>query len=128
MPEAASVLIGPAEMALTRIAALAEIGGEIADARLERGLGHAHHVVMRHHLLGAVIGEGEERAALPHQGLGALGERGEGVAGDEERLDEIVLGRVDVAPVELLLVGEGDGMNQEIERAPLLGDRVEHAP
>ena len=106
--------------------ALAEISGEIAHARFERGLGHAHHVVMRHHLLGAVIGQRQQRAAVLHQRLGALGQRGEGVAGDQQRLGEIVLGRVDIAPVELLLVGKGDGVDQEIERAPLLGDRREH--
>ena len=39
----------------------AEIVGEVARAGFERGLGHAHDVVMRHHLFRAVISEGEER-------------------------------------------------------------------
>ena len=64
MPEAASVLIGPAEMALTRMPVAAEIGGQVAHARLQRGLRHAHHVVVRHDLLGAVVGERQQRAAL----------------------------------------------------------------
>ena len=76
---------------------------------------------MRHDLLGAVIGEREQRAAIRHQLLGALGERGEGVAGDEQRLGEIVLAGVDIAAVELFLVGEGDGMDEEIDAAPSVG-------
>ena len=61
MPDAASVLIGPDEMALTRMFFDAEIGGEIAHRGLQRGLGDAHDVVMRHPLLGAVIGQRQQR-------------------------------------------------------------------
>ena len=118
MPEAASVLIGPAEMALTRICSLAEIGGEIAHAGFQRRLGHAHHVVVRHHPLGAEIGERQQAAAVRHQVPRALRHRGEGVAGDVQRLQEVVARGVDVLALQLLLVGEGDGMDHEIERAP----------
>src|SRR6266852_6108710 len=38
----------------------AEIDGEILDARLERRLGHSHHVVVRHDPLGPSRGQGEE--------------------------------------------------------------------
>ena len=102
---------------------LAEVGGEIAHGRLERGLGDAHHVVVRHPLLGAVIGEREQRAAVRHQLLGALGDGGERVAADQHRLREIVRRGVDVAAGELLLVGERDGVHEEIERAPFRRDR-----
>ena len=78
MPAAARVLTGPAEMALTRMLVRAEVGREIAHAGLERGLGHAHHIVMRHDPLGAVIGEGEQAAAF-HQ-RSARWHGGEGVA------------------------------------------------
>ena len=54
----------------------AEIGGEIAHGRFERRLGDAHDVVMRHPLLGAVIGQRQHRAAIRHQLLGALRDRG----------------------------------------------------
>ena len=67
MPDAASVLIGPAEIALTRMPVAAEIGREIAHARLERRLGDAHDVVVRHHPLGAVVGERQQAAAVAHQ-------------------------------------------------------------
>ena len=73
---------------------------------------------MRHHLLGAVVGERQHRAAGRHQLLGARGKRGERVAGDEHRLREVLLAGVDVAAVELVLVGEGDGVHEEVELAP----------
>ena len=126
MPEAASVLIGPAEMALTRMPLLAEVGGQIAHARLQRRLRHAHHVVVRHDLLGAVVGERQHRAARAHQLLGALRQRRERVAGDQHGLREVLLGGVDVAAVELGLVGEGDGVHQEVELAPLPAELGEH--
>src|SRR5262249_9824821 len=36
----------------------------------------------------------------------------------EHGVDEIVFGGVDIAPVELSSVGEGNGVKQKIERAP----------
>ena len=66
-----------------------------------------------------------KRAAVRHQLLGALGERGERVAGDEQALGEVLFGCVDVAAVEFVLVGEGDGVNEEVEAAPGLGERLE---
>ena len=59
---------------------LAQVGGEIAHGRLERRLGDAHHVVMGHPFLGAVVGKGEQRAAARHQLLRALGKSRERVA------------------------------------------------
>ena len=39
----------------------AEVGGEVADGRLERRLRDAHHVVVRDDLLGAVVGQRHDR-------------------------------------------------------------------
>ena len=55
MPDAASVLIGPAEIALTRMPFGPEIAREIPHRRLERRLGDAHHVVVREHALAAEV-------------------------------------------------------------------------
>ena len=63
MPLAASVLIGPAEMALTRMPSGPRSAARYLTLRLQRRLGDAHHVVMRDDLLGAVIGQRQERAA-----------------------------------------------------------------
>ncbi len=96
----------------------AEVGGEVAHARLQRGLGDAHDVVMRYPLLRPVIGEREQRAAVRHHRLGALGDRRERIAADQHRLGEIIRRGVDIAAVELFAVGEGDGVEQEIDAAP----------
>ena len=53
-----------------------------------------------------------------HHLLGALGDRGERIAGDVHRHREILGRRVDIAALELLLVGEGDGVDDEIEAVP----------
>ena len=66
MPLAASVLIGPAEIALTRMFSRPEVDREIFDAGLQRRLGDAHHVVVRDDLLGAVIGQRQQRSAVGH--------------------------------------------------------------
>ena len=79
MPLAARVLIGPAQMALTRMPSLAQILGQIHHAGFERGLGNTHDVVMRHDLFGAVIGQGQHRTALGHDLFGALRDGGEGI-------------------------------------------------
>ena len=118
MPDAASVLIGPAEIALTRMCLLAEIGGQIAHRGFEGGLGNAHHIVMRHPFLGAVIGEGQHRAAVSHQLLGALGDGGEGIAGDEQRLREIFRRGIDIAAGQFVLVGKGDAVDDEVQASP----------
>ena len=45
----------------------AEIVGKITRAGFETGLGHAHHVVMRHDFFRAVIGHRDDAAAVGHQ-------------------------------------------------------------
>ena len=56
----------------------------------------------------------------------ALRDRGERIAADQHGLGEIVGGRVDVAAVELVLVGERDGVHHEIDLAPFFPEHVEH--
>jgi hypothetical protein len=73
---------------------------------------------MRHYLFRAVIGEREQAAAVGHHLLGAVGDGRERVAGDVHGHREILGRRIDIAALELLLVGEGDRMNEKIERRP----------
>ena len=80
MPRAASVLMGPAEMALTRMLSVAEVPREIADGAFERGLGQRHHVVVRNDFFGSVVGERHDAAAIGHQ-------RGSGASDGNERVD-----------------------------------------
>src|SRR6185437_8335018 len=107
-------------------AVAAEIGSQIAHARFERGLGDAHDVVVRRDAAGAEIRYRDQRATPRHQPRGALRHGGEGVAGDVERAAEIGPRRIYVAALELILVGERDGMDEEIETAPRAVEPVEH--
>ena len=44
----------------------AQITGQITRAGFQRRLGHAHHVVVRHHAFGAEIAHRHDAAALSH--------------------------------------------------------------
>src|SRR5215468_895673 len=104
----------------------AEVGGHVAHARLECRFGHAHDVVVGHHPFGTVIGEGEQAAAVRHQLDRALRDCGEGVARNVEREGEVLARRVDVFALQLVLVREGNGVDDEIKPAPALVDSSEH--
>ena len=52
--------------------------------------------------------------------------RGQRIAGDRHRLGEVLLGRVHVAAAELILVREGDGVDEKVDAAPFFLDRREH--
>ena len=105
---------------------LAEIGREIAHARLQRRLRNAHHVVMRHPFLGAVIGQRQDRAAVGQKLFGALRDRGQRVAADQHGLGKIIGGGFEIAAVELILVGEGDRVHHEVDLAPFLPEHAEY--
>src|ERR1039457_3287070 len=53
----------------------AEIIREVARAGFERGLGHAHDVVMRHDFFRAEITHAHDAAAIGHQRFGGAGQR-----------------------------------------------------
>ena len=125
MPEAAKRLDRARRNGVDADVLGAEIGREIAHRGLERGLGDAHDIVVRHPFLGAVIGERQKRTAFGHELFGPLRDGREGIAGDQERFGEVRLGRLDIAAGELVLVGEGDAMDDEVERAPELPHFVE---
>src|SRR3972149_5880124 len=71
-------LYGPCRDGFDPYAPGAEVRGEVARARLERGLGHAHDVVVRYHLFAPVVAHGDYRAlpALHEGGGGPLGGHG----------------------------------------------------
>ena len=75
---------------------------------------------MRHPFLGAVIGQRQDRAAVGQKLFGALRDRGQRVAADQHGLGKIVGGGLEIAAVELVLVGERDRVHHEIDLAPFL--------
>ena len=95
-----------------------EVDGEVAHARLERRLGDAHDVVMRHHTLGAGKGKCKKTAAAIHQRGRAFGDGGKGKARDIQGPDEVLPRRIDVSAREFLFVGIGDCVNDKIQIAP----------
>jgi hypothetical protein len=93
-------------------------GGEVAGGAFEGGLGDAHDVVAGDDLLGAVVAHGEDAAAAGggHLLLGAAGHGGEGVGGDVDGAEvDIARGIREAAGLEPLTVGEGDGVDEEVE-------------
>ena len=96
-----------------------EVHRQIFDRGFERGLGDAHHVVMRDHLLGAVIGQGEHRSAGLHHRACALGDRDEAVDRDVHGHQEIVDAGVDELSAKLILVRIADRVDDEVHRLPL---------
>src|SRR6185437_12985803 len=104
----------------------AEIGREVSDAGLERGLCDPHHVGMRHHPLGAGIGQGQQTAAARHQRYRSPAQIGEREARYLHRAQKIAARGHDVFPGQLVPVGKGDRVDQKVETAPAFLDRREH--
>ena len=66
----------------------------------------------------AVIGQRHQAAAIGHHLFGALRHRGEGIAADVHGHAEIFRRGIDIAALELVLVGKADGMDHEIQAVP----------
>ena len=94
--------------------------GQIAGGGLQRGLCHAHDVVEGCDTVGPLIGEGQQRAAIRHHLRCPIGDVNEGIAGNRKRVLEVITAGVDKPPRQLGLVGKGNGMHHEIERAPAI--------
>ena len=117
MPRAASVLIGPAEMALTRIFWRPRSKREVPHRGLESGLGHAHHVVARHHLFGAVDRSCNDAAAFGHERRGCAADGDQRVDADIVRDAEALAGGVKEIVLQVVGRGEGHRVHQYVELA-----------
>ena len=126
MPAAASVLMGPAEMQLTRIPDGPQVGGHETDIGLEAGLGGTHDVVVGQRAHGCQVADGQQRTARPELRTCGLGQRDEAVAADVLRGPEAVAGHgVDVAARKLFPRGVGDGVNDDVDMAPFPREGLE---
>ena len=98
---------------------LAQILGDVLHRGFKRRLGQPHHVVMRHHLFRAVIGQRQQGAAIGHHRRRAGTDGGEGINRDIHGHPEIRGAGVDIAATQFVLVGKADGMDHKIKRAPV---------
>ncbi len=104
-----------------------EVGGEVADRRLERRLGDAHHVVVRRDALRAEVGQREDRAAAMEEGTGGAGHRDERVGRDLDGEQVAVARRVEERALEVLALRVGDGVDEDVDLAVRLLPAVHHA-
>ena len=120
MPIAASVFIGPGRDRVYPDAAFAEVFGEIEDARLKRRLGYTHYVIVLYDLFAAVVCKGYDRAAagLLHKRGGLSGEVYKGVGAYVHRHLKALSRGIEELALKLVLVGEGERVNEYIEFLP----------
>src|SRR5262249_3880301 len=109
----------------------AQVSGQIADARLERGLRDAHHVVVREDALAAQVREREDAAATArfHQRQGGSRERDERVGGHVQSDTESFARRLDERLREILTQRVGRAVDQKVQTAVLflnLGEKQGH--
>src|SRR5690606_32745519 len=78
-------------------------------------LGDAHDVVVLDRALAAEIAERDHAAAIGHQRDERPNDGGEGEGADLVREEEAGTGRLDEAPFEILLLGEGDRVDDEVD-------------
>ena len=112
------VLIGPADIALTRIP-WPEVGCQVLDGRLERGLGNPHHLVIGKHSIASQVCERDDAAAAPafHEGHRTAREGDERVGTDIERELEPFARRLRERTVEIFPLRERGTVDEEVEAA-----------
>jgi hypothetical protein len=76
--------------------------------------------------MAAVVGHGEQRAALTHQRLGQMRHANERPAGNLHGRQKTLARRIDHAPLQRVLGRERDGVHDEIELAPVARDALEN--
>ena len=113
-------------MQLTRIFSGTQIVSEIPRAGFQRRFGHAHHIVVGHNLLRAVIAHGQDAAALGHEPRCRARQRhqriGAHVVCDPKRFPA----GVDEFTFQRLFRGESHGMQQQMEPAEFPADLIKN--
>ena len=99
--------------------------GQVANARLQRRLHRTHDAVRGHDLVRPVVGHGEQRAALGHQRRRQACHAHKRVAGHVHGQAEAGRGAVEQGALQVLLRGEGDGVQGDVEPAPRPADLLE---
>ena len=79
MPEAARVLIVPAEICVYSDIMAPQVFGQIAHRGFQSRFCHAHDIVIGHNFFGAVIGHGQAGCTRRQKLLSGLQDGGEGI-------------------------------------------------
>ena len=101
---------------------LTEVEREIADAGLEGGLGDAHDVVPRDGAEGAEVGHREDGGVVAHDGERRASDGREGEDADVHRYMEAFTRGLVEGAAEIFPVGEGYGVDEDVDRAEVLPD------
>ena len=103
-----------------------EIARDVAHRGFERRLRDAHDIVVRHDSFRSERGEGDHRAAVRHHMARPPGGVDERERRHVHSVPEILArGVFDEGAFEGLLVGEGDGVDEKVDLAPLVLDFAE---
>ncbi len=103
------------------------IGSQITNHCFEGCLGNTHDIVIRDRAGGTAIGQRQDRTTVLHELFCALRHFREGVGGNHHCTAEIFArGDVCIAALQFGLIGEADGVNDEVELSPLLLDFSEN--
>ena len=128
MPSGGQRLDGPGRDRVDANRLRSQIRRQIAHRRLERGLGHAHHIVVLEYTLATQVGQREDTApaATLHQRRGAPRERDQRIRADIHRQPEALARRLDERRRQLFARGEGGAVHDEVQSAEFLVDRRKH--
>ena len=85
-----------------------------------RRLGHAHHVVVRHNFLRAVVGHGDDAAAIFHERRGGARHRDQRIHADVVGDAEAFARGVDELAFQFLSRSEGHAVHQHMQLAVAL--------
>ncbi len=99
---------------------LAKIFCKVTNRSFERCLCNAHDVVVRHHALCTIVGESEAGTTVGHELFSAVHNGGEGIDRDVHGHCKVFAARIDITAAQFVLVREANGVNDEVQLAPLL--------
>ena len=102
-----------------------QVGGQVAHARLERGLGRSHHVVVGDHPPGALVGHRHDGPAAAHQPVRLASHGDETVGADVVGLGESQTSRLHEVALQVFGGRVGDAVHDAVEHGHRLGELLD---
>ena len=104
----------------------AQVGGQLSHLVLQGGLGSAHDVVSGEDAARGLEGQGEDGAAVAGHERGAVPDDGDqGVGADVQGDAESLPLRVHEGSPQVIAVGEGEAVDDDVQASELLGHPFE---